>query len=842
MKAIAAKIPDWAAGLAVMVFVMLAFFIEWYPFQKLEYLTYDFRSSLRQKKISTPVIIIGIDESSIEKLGRWPWPRTYVAEAVYKLKESEAKTIGVAILYSENERSDGLLAIREIREKIEKDPAALKDPRVVGIHNALEEAEQSLDSDGMFAEVLDTSKNVVLPLSFVLTENVIEDKTPLADFMTKNSVKPPAKGNYLTAQNVLPPIKEFAERAVGLGHLNIVTDGDGIVRREPLFILYKDRLFPSFAFQIALKYLGYGVNEITINKGVKANKKQIPTNERAEMLISYTGKVRSYPYYSFFDVINNKVPASIFKDKIVLIGLTATGLASINTTPLQSNFYGIEIMANVIENILHSNHLARPKWLLFFELFILAVFGAFISFLIPRLKASLSAAITGGVLVLWSIICIYLFYSPGLWIKMFYPISLLFLGYIAIVSKRYFLTERQTEIMEADSIETNKMLGLSFQGQGLLDMAFEKLRKCPVEDNSIKELLYNLGLDFERKRMLNKAQAVYEHILSDGDYKDLAEKVKKLKVAGETMIFGSSRKEGTVIMDNTDTKPTLGRYEVLKELGRGAMGVVFLGKDPKINRDVAIKTLRYEEIDQEQVPEIKNRFFREAEAAGKLSHPNIVRVYDVGEDNDIAYMAMELLDGSDLAKHCTKESKLSFGEVLRVITNVAEALDYAHENGVVHRDIKPANIMLLKNKELRVTDFGIARVMESSKTQTGMVLGTPSYMSPEQIAGRKVDGRSDLFSLGVVFFELLTGERPFRGDSIATLMYNITSTPPTSIKKIDPRIPACIVVIIEKLLQKNAEDRFARGKDLIDEINKCKKTLVKRPAAPPQATPPQSAT
>jgi serine/threonine-protein kinase len=395
--------------------------------------------------------------------------------------------------------------------------------------------------------------------------------------------------------------------------------------------------------------------------------------------------------------------------------------------------------------------------------------------------------------------------------------------------------------MEADSIETNKMLGLSFQGQGLLDMAFEKLRKCPVEDNSIKELLYNLGLDFERKRMLNKAQAVYEHILSDGDYKDLAEKVKKLRVAGETVVFGSSKKEGTVIMDSTDTKPTLGRYEVMKELGRGAMGVVYLGKDPKINRDVAIKTLRYEEIDVEQVPEIKTRFFREAEAAGKLSHPNIVRVYDVGEDNDIAYMAMEFLEGSDLARYCARESRLPFGEVLRVITNVAEALDYAHLNGVVHRDIKPANIMLLNNKELRVTDFGIARVMESSKTQTGMVLGTPSYMSPEQIAGRKVDGRSDLFSLGVVFFELLTGDRPFKGDSIATLMYNITSTPPVSIKKLDPRIPMCIVEIIDKLLQKNAEDRFSRGKDIIDDINKCKKTLIKRLAAPPAATPPPAA-
>ncbi|HBE45170.1 MAG TPA: hypothetical protein DDW17_06920, partial [Deltaproteobacteria bacterium] len=256
-----------------------------------------------------------------------------------------------------------------------------------------------------------------------------------------------------------------------------------------------------------------------------------------------------------------------------------------------------------------------------------------------------------------------------------------------------------------------------------------------------------------------------------------------------------------------------------------AMGTVYLGKDPKINREVAIKTLRYEEFDPQQVEELKKRFFREAEAAGKLSHPNIVTIYDIGEDYDIAYMAMELLDGTDLAEFCEKDKLLSPAEVIRIISLVAGALDYAHSNGVVHRDIKPANIMLLKNGEIKVADFGIARVMASSKTHTGVILGTPSYMSPEQIAGQKVDGRSDLFSLGVVFYELLTGSKPFEGDSIATLMYNITTSPPPPLREKAPTIPVVYESIINRLLSKDKEERYQTGRELMNDLAECLRNL-----------------
>lgn len=408
------------------------------------------------------------------------------------------------------------------------------------------------------------------------------------------------------------------------------------------------------------------------------------------------------------------------------------------------------------------------------------------------------------------------------------PSLLLLAGYIVIVSTRFMVTEKDKELVESDSIETNKMLGLSFQGQGLLDLAFEKFRKCPLTDDTVKDLLYNLALDFERKRMFNKAAAVYEHIMTAGDFKDIKERIATLKQANETMIFGApgARKEATVILQGGGAAgPTIGRFEIQKELGRGAMGTVYLGKDPKINRLVAIKTIRFDEIDPEQIQEAKNRFFREAEAAGALNHPNIVTIYDVGEDYDLAYVAMELLDGSDLCDLVKPTQKLPFAEVLRIVGAVAEGLDFAHSKGIVHRDIKPANIMRLKNGDIKIADFGIARITASSHTQTGVVLGTPSYMSPEQVIGHKVDGRSDLFSLGVVMYELLSCRKPFSGDSITNIMFNIANKPPLLLTKLDASIPECCAFIAHKMLMKDISKRYQSGREIAEHCRLCLQKL-----------------
>ena len=288
----------------------------------------------------------------------------------------------------------------------------------------------------------------------------------------------------------------------------------------------------------------------------------------------------------------------------------------------------------------------------------------------------------------------------------------------------------------------------------------------------------------------------------------------------------SKRFDRTVTLNHEQARPTFGRYRILKELGRGAMGVVYLGKDPTIQRFVAIKTMRLDQVgDADEVKDIKERFFREAESTGRLMHPNIVTIYDAGEEEGVGYIAMEHVDGTTLTGWCRKGSLLPVQRVVEIVTKVADALDYAHSQGVVHRDIKPANIMVTTNGIVKVMDFGIARITSSTKTQTGTIMGSPSYMSPEQVSGAKVDGRSDIFSLGVVLFELLTGTAPFDAEHVSAVLFKIAHESHPSVKAIRPELPPCTETILTRALHKEPLNRYHRARDLAQDLRKCQQSL-----------------
>jgi len=277
--------------------------------------------------------------------------------------------------------------------------------------------------------------------------------------------------------------------------------------------------------------------------------------------------------------------------------------------------------------------------------------------------------------------------------------------------------------------------------------------------------------------------------------------------------------ETVVVQEVSQSKPSLGRYEILEELGRGAMGIVYKGRDPKLNRVTAIKTIRFtDDFDEEQAAKIREQFYREAEVVAKLSHPNIVTIFDVGEDLDLSYLAMEYLEGESLEGFARKDNLMPIRKGIDVAAQVCDALAYAHGHGIVHRDIKPANIMILKNGLVKVTDFGIARATASSKTRTGVIKGTPYYMSPEQISGMKVDGRSDIFSLGIVFYQLLTGELPFGGENLAAIMYQITTVDPEPPTKHNPKIYKAAVAILNRALEKSLESRYQDAKQMGDHL------------------------
>jgi serine/threonine-protein kinase len=290
----------------------------------------------------------------------------------------------------------------------------------------------------------------------------------------------------------------------------------------------------------------------------------------------------------------------------------------------------------------------------------------------------------------------------------------------------------------------------------------------------------------------------------------------------------------------------LGRYEITGVLGQGAMGVVYKARDPLLDRIVAIKTINMG-LEQEEKDEYGLRFEQEARAAGGLNHPNIITIYDVGSSGDTAYMAMEFLEGRELRHILASDGTMPVAQAIDIAAQVADGLAYAHECQVVHRDIKPANIMIVRGGRAKITDFGIARMRSSQvKTQTGMVLGSPKYMSPEQVMGLRADGRSDIFSLGVMLYEMLTGNAPFRGDSITALMFQVLNTVPTPPRQIISQVPEMLNFVVAKALAKKAEERYQNAQDFANDLRECAKTLgsasASITAAPaPAATPPQPA-
>ena len=265
-----------------------------------------------------------------------------------------------------------------------------------------------------------------------------------------------------------------------------------------------------------------------------------------------------------------------------------------------------------------------------------------------------------------------------------------------------------------------------------------------------------------------------------------------------------------------------GRYEIVRELGRGSMGIVFEGYDPVIGRTVAIKTMLTEGLSAKEFGDFKARFQREARAAGVLSHPNIVNVFDYGEDSGVLFLIMEYLEGRSLEKLLDGQNLLPIETVIPMYDQVCSALDHAHQRGIVHRDVKPANIMILDNGFVKVTDFGIAKMASLGVTQAGQVLGTPTYMSPEQIKGREVDGRSDIFSLGIILYGLVTGEMPFTGQNVTTVIYKIVNENPIPPRELDATIHPGLSYVVCKALAKSPDERYQTCRELADDLRNFK--------------------
>ncbi|MGD8301490.1 MAG: serine/threonine-protein kinase [Desulfobacterales bacterium] len=825
--------------LLLLIAVLAGMLFGFKPLRLLEYTAYDLMSTLRRSKEGIPVIVVRIDDLSLNKVGDWPWPRSYIAQIVNTLSKSGAHTLGISILYCNRELNAGKEEIQNLREKLPENLPPVKKQTLKKIDRLLAQTQNRLNHDARLISAVRKARNVVLPLRFILSESDHSTAPVLSDWLKMNSLRFPEENaarnlpvkaaavlfnrrpaDAIRGSQVLQPYQELSRKSGALGHINLIADPDGKIRSVPLFIRFQDRDFVSLALEVAMKYDGATIRNIRKHPtGLQIKQLSVPTIGPHQMLLDFSGRETNIQRISAVDLMEGKIDPERFRNKAVLFGLSADAAIPRYHLPRQGEASNLEITACAVENIINRRHISRPSWFAALEILVLLYFGFFLLVVVPKVPPRTGLLIFAVFLTAWLGVAVLLLVTQGQWLRSITPTLFAAVGFIIIGRQRI------SDAKKDESVELNKSLGLSLQGQGMLDMAFERFLKCPITDKSVKALLYNLGLDFERKRMLNKALAVYNHILKAGTFKDIKRRIKQLEQFEQTLAIpvGQNKKNAGLLWTDSTTKPTLGRYEIIKELGRGAMGTVYLGKDPSINREVAIKTLDYADVDAQQLNEVKDQFFREAEAAGKLSHPNIVTIYDVGEDHDMAYIAMELLKGRELTHFCKKDNLLPVDQVLRIGLSVAEALAYAHQQGVVHRDIKPANIIVLENDQIKVADFGIARVMSSStKTETGIIFGTPNYMSPEQVAGKKVDGRSDLFSLGVVLYEMLSAEKPFTGENITALMYAIAHSNYAPLSQLSPQTPKCCVKLIDKLLRKGVSKRYQRADQLIKQIHLCR--------------------
>ena len=572
-----------------------------------------------------------------------------------------------------------------------------------------------------------------------------------------------------------PTHHRFADLATRDGFLEFPPDDDGVLRRAALWQLNGGVMSPSLPLAIAFD------NEDS------AASQRLSSAENA----IYTSNYAELPRIGVDDLLNSSFDPAVLIGATVFVDTSPALVAAEALLPSGQFVTVSEITASLLAAVEHDRSITAPPWASAIEWLAPMLLAIVAVLFMPERSRKDIAVLTGVAVVMLLLLEGLLLYVLHVRVDLGRPL-LIFLG-ISLLSL-WLVGDKAKDLEDAFK------KGSDFLAAGRLEPAFAEFRRC-MPSETIATIMYKLSLAFESQAKPERAEAVLDWMKRTHGAPESASKKQKISGAPER----------------------LGRYVIEKRIGRGAMGAVYLARDPRINRPVALKVISIEkEFEDEELKEARLRFYREAESAGRLQHPNIITVFDAGEDQGLAYIAMEYVPGIPLKQFTDPKRLLAPKRALELCASTADALDYAHNQGVIHRDIKPANLMYNpKQGSLKITDFGVARMTDNNATKTGIVLGTPMYMSPEQLSAEELHGHSDLFSLGVTLYELLAGEVPFHATNIAVLMTKITTEEAAPISQRRAGIPPSVDSVLAKAMAKKPQDRFSCGAEMAIALRNC---------------------
>lgn len=805
----------------------------------LESWVYDYFQRNQYKAASDEILLLTVDSST--EIQKYFWEDDGFRQITRTLSKHGARLIVATHPLSLPEVPNGkqIRALTKLQSLASRTSTSGSE---LDLPEQLDELRERYEHREGLITQLQTSNNVVLASYSVnfAAENSSSEKCKAHSIDTHN-VEADALETIRQVRYLSTPPQRVCNLAAAIGFSDFWPDNDGVVRSTDLLVNVDGVYLPSLALATFAALSSRDKNIVVASPGTLTVDQQITHTGSGFKVLNryYNGTLdqSAFRTATVSSILSGHTNPNIVRNRIVLIGESATAAMPGISTPINLHMSPLEVVASSLSNILEQDYLLRPNWLPLLETGLLLAILVVVLFWIP-IMPPIGSALMGIVLAMLVIsIEAWFLVSKGIWVQFasaavfsaaavwamhFWNMATLQQMRKARHQPRTAILRKVTKPPKADKTrEVSKPIKVSAQSE--LDLKFSVLRQQPPTDQT-KQQMYEIALIHDRAKEYARAESVLAHIdRIDENYKDVSQLLDKL--SGTRKKKAAHKKTGAVALLGDRRK--LGRYEIKRVLGRGAMATVYLGLDPKINRKVAIKTIALaKEFDKAELNDARLQFRREAESAGRLNHPNIIAIYDAGEDDDVSYLAMEYFEGASLLQHTQADDLITPKWVLELCARAAEALDYAHRQNVVHRDVKPANLMYhAATDTLKLTDFGIARLTDNNRTKTGIILGTPSYMSPEQLSASGVTGQSDLYSLGVTMYQLLTGTAPFRADSIPKLMDKIVNEKHRSVTELRSDLPACIDAILDKSMAKDPNDRYPNGREMAIQLRKCAKNF-----------------